>query len=241
MLISDSAHSFGASYKGKKVGSQFDFHNFSFHAVKNLTTAEGGALTFNNNHFHGSEDLTRLFKLISLQGQSKDAFSKTKAGAWQYDILFDGLKCNMTDIMAAIGLVQLNRYEDMLKKRKAIFELYTDRLKDKEWAITPFQKDDIKETSYHLYPLRLKGFTEEQRNRVISDMAKKDIATNVHFTPLPMFTLFKNLGYKIEDYPNAYAQYANEITLPLYSILSLENAEYVVTELIKSVENTSNK
>lgn len=241
VLISDSAHSFGASYKGKKVGSQFDFHNFSFHAVKNLTTAEGGALTFNNNNFHGSEDLTRLFKLISLQGQSKDAFSKTKAGAWQYDILFDGLKCNMTDIMAAIGLVQLNRYEDMLKKRKAIFELYTDRLKDKEWAVTPFQKDDIKETSYHLYPLRLKGFTEEQRNRVISDMAKKDIATNVHFTPLPMFTLFKNLGYKIEDYPNAYAQYANEITLPLYSILSLENAEYVVTELIRSVENTFNK
>ena len=142
----------------------------------------------------------------------------------------------MTDIMAAIGLVQMDRYEHMLKVRKDLFELYTNELKNKEWAILPFQKDEIRETSYHLYPLRLKGFTEEQRNEVIVMMAEKGIACNVHFIPLPLFTLYKNLGYKIEDYPNAYEVYANEISLPLYSTLTSENASYVVAELIKCVE-----
>lgn len=236
ILVSDSAHSMGAKYKGKHVGSQFDFHAFSFHAVKNLTTAEGGALTFNNNKFRGCDDLYKLAKLNTLHGQSKDAFSKTKAGAWQYDILLDGFKCNMTDIQAAIGIAQLERYEGMIEKRKAIYKLYSEKLSHTDWAIIPFSKDDIRETSYHLYPLRIRGFNEEKRNAVITELAEMGIATNVHFIPLPMFTLYKKLGYSISDYPNAYNQYCNEISMPLYSILSLEDAEYVVDNLIKVVE-----
>ncbi|PRR70588.1 DegT/DnrJ/EryC1/StrS family aminotransferase [Clostridium thermopalmarium] len=236
ILLSDSAHSIGASYKGKKVGGQMDFHVFSYHAVKNLTTAEGGGITYNDNHFHGKEDLYKEFKYSSVNGQSKDALTKMQAGAWEYDIITDGLKCNMTDISAAIGLAQLERYEDMLSKRRAIFDTYNRILGEKDWAILPFSKDENKETSYHLYLLRIKGFNEEQRNLVIKMLAEKDIATNVHYKPLPMFTLYKNLGYKMEDYPNAYAQYENEITLPLYSILALEDAEYVAKELVKCVE-----
>ncbi|GAA0080712.1 DegT/DnrJ/EryC1/StrS aminotransferase family protein [Clostridium sporogenes] len=236
ILVSDSAHSLGAIYKGKKVGGQVDFHVFSFHAVKNLTTAEGGAITFGDNSFKGREDLHKDFKLQSLHGQSKDALSKMKAGAWEYDIVTDGHKCNMTDMGSAIGLVQLTRYEEMLRKREAIFDTYTKVLAEKEWAIIPFKKDETKETSYHIYPLRIKGFKEAERNEVIKILAEKDIATNVHFKPLPMFTLYKNLGYNIEDYPNAYAQYANEISLPVYSTLSLEDAEYVAKELVAAVE-----
>lgn len=236
IFVSDSSHAFGAKYKGKRVGGQADFHIFSFHAVKNFTTAEGGALTFGNNNFKGREDLYKEFKLASLHGQSKDALSKMKAGAWKYDIVTDGFKCNLTDIGSAIGLVQLTRYEEMLKKRKAIFDVYTKYLSEKDWAIIPFEKEGDTVTSYHLYLLRIKGFGEEQRNEVIKQLAEMDIATNVHFIPLPMFTLYKNLGYKIEDYPNAYAQYANEISVPLYSLLTLEDAEYVVKELIKAVE-----
>ncbi|RXI45959.1 capsular biosynthesis protein [Clostridium tetani] len=236
ILISDSAHSYGASYKGKKVGGQFDFHVFSFHAVKNLTTAEGGGITYNNNNFKGREDLTKEFKYTSLNGQSKDALSKMKAGAWRYDVLTDGLKCNMTDMQAAIGVVQMKRYESLLEKRKAIFNVYSNKLKDKDWAIIPFDKNEEMETSYHLYPLRIKGFEEEDRGAVIEELANKNIATNVHFIPLPMLTVYKNLGYKIEDYPNAYNQYKNEISVPVYSTLTLEDAEYVIDELIKSVE-----
>jgi dTDP-4-amino-4,6-dideoxygalactose transaminase len=235
-LISDSAHSFGATYKGQKVGSQMDFHVFSFHAIKNLTTAEGGAITYNNNSFHGKENLFQEFKVTSLHGQTKDAFSKMKAGAWKYDIVTDGFKCNMTDISAAIGRVQLRRYEEMLKKRAEIHAVYNDILGSKEWAILPFEKNDEIQTNYHLYTLRLKDFSEQQRNRVIQILGEKDIATNVHFMPLPMLTLYRNLGYNVEDYPNAYAQYANEITLPLYSKLSLDDAEYVAKELVKCVE-----
>lgn len=236
VLISDSAHSFGAKYKGKRVGGQMDFHVFSFHAVKNLTTAEGGGITYNNNNFIGKEDLYKELKYTSLNGQTKDALSKMKAGAWQYDILTDGFKCNMTDIMAAIGLAQLERYDEMLKIREAIFDVYNDTFKDKEWAMLPFKKEGGTESCYHIYPLRIKGFTLEQRNELIQAMADKDIATNVHFIPLPMFTLYKNLGYKIEDYPNAFNQYANEVSLPIYSKLSLEDAAYVAEEIVKTVE-----
>lgn len=236
IFVSDSSHAFGAKYKGTRVGGQADFHIFSFHAVKNFTTAEGGALSFGNNNFKGKEDLFKEFKLASLHGQSKDALSKMKAGAWQYDIVTDGYKCNLTDIASSIGLVQLSRYEEMLAKRKAIFDIYTKYLSEKDWAILPFEREGDTVTSYHLYLLRVKDFNEEQRAEVISILAEKDIATNVHFIPLPMFTLYKNLGYKIEDYPNAYAQYANEISVPLYSLLTLEDAEYVVKELIKAVE-----
>ncbi|WP_138203016.1 DegT/DnrJ/EryC1/StrS family aminotransferase [Haloimpatiens lingqiaonensis] len=234
IFISDSAHSLGGKYKGKRVGSQADFHVFSFHAVKNLTTVEGGAITFNNKS--GREDLKKEFKTNSLHGQTKDALSKMKAGAWKYDIVTDGFKCNMTDLNAAIGLGQLERYEKMLQIREQIFDTYIENLKDKKWAEVPFKKDDICETSYHLFLLRLKGFTEEMRNNVIIDMAEKGIATNVHYMPLPLLSLYKNLGYKMEDYPNAYNQYVNEISLPVYSTLDLEDAKYLVEELIKSVE-----
>ncbi|MCT8975369.1 DegT/DnrJ/EryC1/StrS aminotransferase family protein [Clostridium sp. CX1] len=241
IFVSDSSHSFGAKYKGKRVGGQADFHIFSFHAVKNFTTAEGGCISFGNNNFKGREDLYKDFKLASLHGQSKDALSKMKAGAWQYDIITDGYKCNLTDMASAIGLVQLTRYEDMLKKRKAIFDIYSKFFGEQDWAILPFEKEGDTVTSYHLYPLRVKGFTEDQRAEVIQILADKDIATNVHFTPLPMFTLYKSLGYKIENYPNAYAQYANEISVPLYSLLSLEDAEYVAKELIAAVDKVMKK
>lgn len=234
LLISDSAHSIGASYKGERVGKQFDFHVFSFHAVKNLTTAEGGAITFNDKE--NREDLAQVFKYTSLNGQSKDALSKMKAGAWKYDILTDGMKCNMTDISAAIGLAQLERYDQMLSQRKKLSNIYQQMLSEKEWAMFPFLENDIMESSYHLYPLRLKGFTETQRDQVIQDLAEIGISTNVHYLPLPMFTYFKSIGYDISDYPNAYAQYANEITLPLYSILSTSDCEYVAENLIKIVE-----
>lgn len=234
LLISDSAHSIGASYKGERVGTQFDFHVFSFHAVKNLTTAEGGAITFNDKE--NREDLAQVFKYTSLNGQSKDALSKMKAGAWKYDVLTDGMKCNMTDISAAIGLAQLERYDQMLSQRKKLSNIYQQMLSEKEWALFPFLENDIMESSYHLYPLRLKGFTETQRDQVIQDLAEIGISTNVHYLPLPMFTYFKAIGYDISDYPNAYAQYANEITLPLYSILSTSDCEYVAENLIKVVE-----
>lgn len=239
LLISDSAHAFGASYKGEKVGGQLDAHVFSFHAVKNLTTAEGGAITFNDNNLFGKENLLRDLKLNSLNGQSKDALSKMKAGAWKYDIVTAGYKCNMTDISSTIGIVQLKRYDTMLQKRKNIFEIYSNILSKNEWAILPFMKDETMETSYHLYPLRIKGLKEEQRDEVIKILAEKDIAVNVHFIPLPMFTLYKSLGYSIKNYPNAYEQYANEITLPLYSTLLPEDAEYVAKELIKAVEKVN--
>ncbi|MFD3156215.1 DegT/DnrJ/EryC1/StrS family aminotransferase [Haloimpatiens sp. FM7330] len=234
IYVSDSAHSFGAKYKGKRVGSQADFHVFSFHAVKNLTTAEGGAVTFDKDF--GREDLKKEFKITSLHGQSKDALSKMKAGAWKYDVITDGCKCNMTDINSAIGVEQLKRYDKMLERREEIFNIYNEALKDKEWSILPFEKDSEKQTSYHLYPLRIKGFNEEQRNKVIQVLAEKDIATNVHFIPLPLLTVYKNLGYRMEDYPNAYKQYINEISLPVYSKLELEDAKYVVEEFIKAVE-----
>lgn len=235
-LISDSAHSFGAAYKGQKVGGQMDFHVFSFHAVKNLTTAEGGAITYNDNSFKGKEDLYKEFRYTSLHGQNKDALSKTQAGAWKYDILTDGFKCNMTDIMAAIGRVQLRRHEEMIRKRAEIHEVYSEILGAKEWAILPLDKNHEVATNYHLYTLRLKDFSEEQRDRVITMLGEKDIATNVHFMPLPMFTFYRNLGYRLEDYPNAHAQYANEISLPLYSKLTVDEAEYVAKELIECIE-----
>jgi len=236
IILCDSAHSFGAKYKGERVGGQCDFHSFSFHAVKNLTTAEGGALTFNNNNFRGREDLGKEFRTISLHGQTKDALAKTKLGGWEYDIITDGFKCNMTDINAAIGLVQLSRYEEMLVKRRNIFEIYSKILGSQEWAIIPPSKDNEgSESSCHLYTLRIDGFSELKRNLLIEKLAESGIGTNVHYKPLPMLTLYKNLGLDIKDYPNAFAQYENEITLPVYSTLELEDADYVANEVVRVV------
>ena len=238
IILCDSAHSFGSKYKGEAVGGQCDFHSFSFHAVKNLTTAEGGCLTFNDNFDKFKKgDLPKEFRTTALHGQTKDAFSKMKAGAWEYDIITDGFKCNMTDINAAIGRVQLKRYRDMLNHRKAICNIYNEILGKEEICILPkFVDKDGTESSYHLYLLRLKGFKEEKRNELIKLMAEVGIATNVHYKPLPMFTLYKNLGYKIEDYPNAFAQYENEISLPVYSTLTLEDAEYIAKELLNQLK-----
>ena len=237
IILCDSAHSFGAKYKGQPVGSQCDFHSFSFHAVKNLTTGEGGALTFNDNHFGGYENLLQYMRFTAMHGQSKDALSKMKAGAWEYDIINDGLKCNLTDIGAAIGNVQLTRYEKMLERRREIFKVYNDVLSKEDFSIIPFTKDDNgTETSYHLYLYRVKGFDEAKRNKAIQMLAERGIATNVHYKPLPMLTLYKNLGYDIKDYPNAYAQYENEITLPVYSTLTLEDAKYVAEEVVKVIK-----
>lgn len=241
-LVSDSAHAFGAKYKGDIVGTQCDFHVFSFHAVKNLTTAEGGVITYNNNNkkLKLKEDLYTYLKISSLNGQTKDALSKTKPGCWQYDIITDGFKCNMTDIQAAIGIAQLERYDEMVRYRKQIHKLYDSILCKEDFTILPFSKDSEKETSYHVYPLRVKDFDEIKRDLLITKLASLGISTNVHFIPLPMFTLYKNLGYDIKNYPNTYAQYENEISLPLYSLLSLEDARIIAEEIVNCIKEILN-
>lgn len=233
VFISDSAHAFGSRYKGKPVGTQADFHVFSFHAVKNLTTAEGGAITFSSETIHGMENITKTLKVTALHGQTKDAFAKMQLGAWKYDIVTDGYKCNMTDILAAFGIAQLERYDAMLGIRKRLFAAYTRKFSAVDWAITPFCKNDEgTESSYHLYLLRLKEFTEKERDFCIEAMAKENIATNVHFIPIPLFSYYQQAGYKIAEYPNAFAQYSNEISLPLYSLLSEKDAIHIADTLI---------
>ena len=235
IVAADAAHSFGATYKGKKIGSVADFTSFSFHAVKNLTTAEGGALTWTNKEGLDNEELYKEFMLWSLHGQSKDALSKTKLGAWEYDIIFPGYKCNMTDISAAIGLVQLKRYDNLLKRRKEIVELY-EKLLDKENIEIIKHQTDEKESSRHLLLTRVKGISEEERNEIIFKLAELGISSNVHYKPLPMHTAYKNLGFNIKDYPNAYNQYKNEITLPLHTLLTNEDVEYICSEYNKIVK-----
>lgn len=235
IVAADAAHSFGATYKGKKIGSVADFTSFSFHAVKNLTTAEGGALTWTNKEGLDNGELYKQFMLWSLHGQSKDALSKTKLGAWEYDIVFPGYKCNMTDISAAIGLVQLKRYNNLLKRRKEIVELY-EKLLDKENIEIIKHQTEEKESSRHLLLTRVKGISEEERNEIIFKLAELGISSNVHYKPLPMHTAYKNLGFNIKDYPNAYNQYKNEITLPLHTLLTNEDVEYICSEYNKIVK-----
>lgn len=235
IVAADAAHSFGATYKGKKIGSVADFTSFSFHAVKNLTTAEGGALTWTNKEGLDNGELYKQFMLWSLHGQSKDALSKTKLGAWEYDIVFPGYKCNMTDISAAIGLVQLKRYSNLLKRRKEIVELYENLLDKENIEIIKHQTDE-KESSRHLLLTRVKGISEEERNEIIFKLAELGISSNVHYKPLPMHTAYKNLGFNIKDYPNAYNQYKNEITLPLHTLLTNEDVEYICSEYNKIVK-----
>ena len=235
IVAADAAHSFGATYKGKKIGSVADFTSFSFHAVKNLTTAEGGALTWTNKEGIDNEYLYKQFMLWSLHGQSKDALSKTKLGSWEYDIVFPGYKCNMTDISAAIGLVQLKRYPNLLKRRKEIVELY-EKLLDKELIEIIKHQTEEKESSRHLLLTRVKGISEEERNEIIFKLAELGISSNVHYKPLPMHTAYKNLGFNIKDYPNAYNQYKNEITLPLHTLLTNEDIEYICSEYNKIVK-----
>ena len=227
VVIADASHAFGAMRKGKMCGEIADFTAFSFHAVKNLTTAEGGAVTWREIPNYSSEEIYRFFMLYSLHGQTKDALSKTKVGQWEYDILLPGYKCNMTDIMAAIGLAQLRRYPSMLERRKHIVSMYNKALENMPVRVLNHYDDDH-QSSGHLYLVYMLGKSAEERNHIIERMAEKDIATNVHYKPLPLLTAYKNLGFKIEDYPNAYDLYKCEITLPLHTKLTDEQAERVI-------------
>ena len=226
-VLADAAHAFGARWHGKMCGEIADFTSFSFHAVKNLTTAEGGALTWRPLAGVDDEWLYKQFQLMSLHGQNKDALAKTRLGAWEYDIVYPAYKCNMTDIMAAIGLVQLERYPGMLARRREIIGRYDGALRDCGVRVLDHYGEDH-ESSGHLYLTRLLGRDEAFRNGVIERMAEREIACNVHYKPLPMRTAYKNLGFDIKDYPNAYNQYHNEITLPLHTCLTDEQVGYVI-------------
>ena len=232
LVLADAAHSFGGEYKGKKIGSIADFTSYSFHAVKNLTTAEGGAITWKKNDAFDNEQLYKEFMLLALHGQNKDALSKMKAGAWKYDIAMPGYKCNMTDINAAIGLAQLRRYDSEILAKKDLIDIwYKKYLKDIKGLILPEFRTEDKVSSRHIYALRLEGATEEKRNEVIQKLAEKGIATNVHFQPLPLLTAYKNLGFKIEDYPEAYTMYSTEISLPFHNFLSEEDIIYIANNI----------
>ncbi len=228
-VMADTAHAFGAKWQGKMVGSVADFSSFSFHAVKNLTTAEGGALTWKTIDGISNEDIYKKLQLLSLHGQSKDALAKTKLGAWEYDIIGTYYKCNMTDVAAAIGLKQFERYPEMLKRRREIIEKF-------DAALRPLGVETLEhyteewESSGHLYLTRIPNITAEQRNDIITKMAERGVACNVHYKPLPLHTAYKNLGFDIKDYPNAYAHFANEISLPLHTCLTDEDVEYVIEQ-----------
>ena len=226
-ILADGAHAFGAQQKGKRCGEIADFTSFSFHAVKNLTTAEGGALVWRDIQGVDNEELYKQFMLLSLHGQSKDALAKTQLGAWEYDIAAPYFKCNMTDIMASLGLAQLRRYPKLLMRRREIIEKYNEGLKSEEVTVLQHYGEDYS-SSGHLYLVRLIGKTREECNEIIIKMAERGVAANVHYKPLPMLTAYKNLGFSIEDYPNAYELFSNEITLPLHTKLTDEEVEYVI-------------
>lgn len=235
ILIADAAHSFGAVRRGQKSGSIADFSSFSFHAVKNLTTAEGGAVTWRDIPGVDNDELYNDFMLWSLHGQSKDALAKNKPGAWEYDIKLCGQKCNMTDIMASIGLAQLNRYDALLARRREIIGKYDAAIRGVLADVLAHYGDDFA-SSGHLYATRVYGIDEKQRNAVITAMAEMGVATNVHYKPLPMHTAYKNLGFDIKDFPVSYEKYANEITLPLHTLLGDDDVEYVTECFRKAVK-----
>ncbi len=227
IILADSAHGLGASYHGMKSGSVADFTAFSFHAVKNFTTGEGGAIVWRKNDNIDDDSLYHMFQLMSLHGQSKDALAKTKLGGWEYDIVAPYYKCNMTDIMAAIGLVQFRRYEGLLKRRKELINRYNKGIECDSVSVLSHSKDD-RQSSGHLYLVRLLGKDTEYRNYFIEEMGRKGIPLNVHYKPLPLLSAYRNLGFNIKDYPNAYKMYSNEVTLPLHTKLSDEQVEYII-------------
>ena len=234
IVVSDSAHSIGAHYNGKRSGSETDIAIFSLHAVKNVTTAEGGIICLNMPEPFDNDKLYADMRLISLNCQTKDAFTKSKAGGWRYDIIGQGMKCNLADVNAAIGLAQIRKYDDLLKERKRVFTRYNDALKQYGWALTPPAVTPGKESSYHVYTLRIKDVTEQQRDEIILEIAKSEVAVNVHFVPLPMFTFFREKGYDIKDYPQAYRNYAHEISLPVYPQLTDEQADFVIRTVVEA-------
>jgi dTDP-4-amino-4,6-dideoxygalactose transaminase len=234
IAMADAAHAFGATQKGFQCGQVADFTCYSFHAVKNLTTAEGGAVVWKDRDGLDHDELYKELMLYSLHGQSKDALAKSQKGSWEYDIVYPAYKCNMTDILASIGLVQLDRYEELLRRRREIVELYDALLRPLGVETIQHYGEDFSSTG-HLYLARIPEISEKERNEIILKMADAGIATNVHYKPLPMFTAYKNLGFNIKDYPNAFKQYENEVTLPLHTKLSDEDVEYVANVLIETI------
>lgn len=235
IVMTDAAHAFGATWHGKPVGSIADFSNFSFHAVKNFTTAEGGAATWRDIEGIDNEEIYHQYQLLSLHGQSKDALAKTQLGAWEYDIVGPWYKCNMTDVVAGIGLAQMKRYAGLLERRKEIIGKYDEAFKPLGIEVLNHYTEEH-QSSGHLYITRIPGITLEQRHEIIVKMAEQGVACNVHYKPLPMMTAYKNLGFDIKDYPNAYKRFENEITLPLHTKLTDEEVEYVIekySEIVK--------
>lgn len=234
VVMADAAHAFGAQRHGKMCGEIADFTSFSFHAVKNFTTAEGGALTWKCIDGIDNDWIYKQFQLLSLHGQNKDALAKTQLGAWEYDIVSPAYKCNMTDVMAGIGLIQMQRYPDMLARRKEIVEKYNEVLKSCDVQVLSHYGEDSVSCG-HLYLVRLLGKDIEFRNNVIIEMAKRNIACNVHYKPLPMMTAYQEIGFDIKDYPNAYNQYKNEVTLPLHTLLTDEQVDYILSSFIEII------
>lgn len=231
IVLADCAHGFGAIKDGKKAGSLADFTCFSFHAVKNLTTAEGGAVTWKDHDGLDNEKIYKDYQILSLHGQTKDALEKTQKGSWEYDILLPAYKCNMTDVQAGIGLGQLERYDSMLARRHEIIAKYDEAFKDSK-VIIPQHNTETSKSSGHLYLTRIEGISLEDRNEIIVKMEERGISTNVHYKPLPLLTAYKNLGFDIKDYPNAYGLFENEISLPIYSKLTDEEVDYITDNLL---------
>ena len=234
-VVADGAHALGSTYKGKKIGSVADFTTFSFHAVKNFTTAEGGSVTWKENENFDNEELYREYQIYSLHGQTKDALAKTKAGSWEYDIVIPGYKCNLTDIAASIGLVQLDRYPKLLERRDNIISQYNKGFEGTRITALSHSSEEYKSCG-HLYITHVEGATFEQRGEIIVKMAERGISCNVHYKPLPLLTAYKNLGFDIENYPNAYNYYVKEITLPLHTRLSDEDVAVIVSNFKEIVE-----
>ena len=237
IIVDDCAHGFGAIQNGKRAGSIADFSCFSFHAVKNLTTAEGGAVTWNAHEGIDSEELYKKYQIYSLHGQTKDALEKTQKGSWEYDILLPAYKCNMTDVQAGIGLGQLKRYDSLLKRRHEIVKKYEEAFKDTR-VIIPRHTGKNHSSSAHLFLARLKDVGLKERNEIIVKMEEQGISTNVHYKPLPLLTAYKNLGFDIKDYPNAYHLFENEVTLPLHTCLTDDDVEYVISNFVDIIKNS---
>jgi len=242
MILSDSAHSIGANYKEKKAGALTDVSVFSFHAVKNLTTAEGGAIAFNFPEPFDNDEIYKFMCILSLHGQNKDALAKMQKGNWKYDIVMAGYKCNMTDITAAIGLIELERYDnDTLVKRAEIFKHYNQFFSAKKWAEAPTHFNDFKLSSYHLYPLRINGITEEQRDEIMQHIFDKDVSVNVHFIPVPRLSFYKDMGYDVMNYPITYDNFSREISLPVFYNLTVEQIQTVCEAVESAVEKVIEK
>jgi dTDP-4-amino-4,6-dideoxygalactose transaminase len=238
LVLNDAAHSFGAIHEGKKVGTSCDFTVFSFHAVKNLTTAEGGGICINLPAPFDNLEIYKELNILSLHGQNKDALAKVQKGNWEYDVVDAGYKCNMTDILAAIGLVELKRYDsETLPQRKHIFEKYAKAFAAYDWCIVPAYKSEWRESSYHLFLLRIKGITLDQRNEIIQSIFNQDVSVNVHYKPLPLLTAYASRGYKMDDYPVAKALWESEITLPVYYGLSDENIDTVIHAVVDAYQS----